>query len=221
MPPNREFYRLCHFLELFRHRISGVFSPTLGVDKECCQFLLLVDSFFQFYLHLRQMFMGLLHFDSWLEQCKQSVDWFFHKFAQKQIVENLNVIRLAGSQAGGYSYISEFHTPKTAARAAAFVTIILNCLGMVSSVLGMLILPLNFNLSLGFVEFKPWRLFLIACSMCNLWNGIAFAILPESPKFLLSTNRKEEALQVLRRVYAFNTGKSPEVSWLNLFLYFE
>lgn len=39
-----------------------------------------------------------------------------------------------------------------------------------------------------------------------------FAFLPESPRFLIVINEKEKALQVLRRVYAFNTGQPEEVS---------
>lgn len=34
--------------------------------------------------------------------------------------------------------------------------------------------------------------------------------MPESPKFLMITDRNEEALDVLRRVYAFNTGQPKE-----------
>lgn len=37
-------------------------------------------------------------------------------------------------------------------------------------------------------------------------------MLPESPKFLLAMDEKEKALQVLRRVYAFNTGLPQEVA---------
>lgn len=38
--------------------------------------------------------------------------------------------------------------------------------------------------------------------------------MPESPKFLLTIDQKEKALDVLRRVYAFNTGQPQEVKML-------
>lgn len=62
-----------------------------------------------------------------------------------------------------------------------------------------------------FVELKPWRLFLLCTSMVNLLNAILFSFLPESPKFLLAMNRKQEALEVLSRVYAVNTGDPKDV----------
>lgn len=35
-------------------------------------------------------------------------------------------------------------------------------------------------------------------------------LLPESPKFLISTGRHEEALEVFRGIYLMNTGRSKE-----------
>lgn len=122
------------------------------------------------------------------------------------------LIRLAGAQAGAYSYISEFHTTKTAARAVAYSTICLNGLAIPMAIMAILIIPMNWTWHIFQLDFRPWRLFLICNSLINLWNGIVFSLLPESPKFLLTINKKEEALQVLRRVYAFNTGQSEEVN---------
>lgn len=86
-----------------------------------------------------------------------------------------------------------------------------NGLMITMPILAMLIIPMNWTWHILGVNFKPWRLYLACNSLINLWNGIVFSILPESPKFLLSMNQKEEALQVLRGVYAFNTGQSEEV----------
>lgn len=52
---------------------------------------------------------------------------------------------------------------------------------------------------------------MLCTSTVNLWNAILFSVLPESPKFLLAMNRKEEALHVLSRIYAMNTGQPKEV----------
>lgn len=71
---------------------------------------------------------------------------------------------------------------------------------------------MDWTYSLYFVEFKPWRLFLLCGSVLNLWNAIVSCFMPESPKFLVAQGRKEEALQVLSRVYAINTGKSKYVN---------
>lgn len=87
----------------------------------------------------------------------------------------------------------------------------LNFMGILMALLAMLILPLDWVWQIFNLDFKPWRLFLISISLLNLWNGIIFTFLPESPKFLLALNEQEKALQVLRQIYAFNTGQSEEV----------
>lgn len=88
------------------------------------------------------------------------------------------------------------------------------------SPIAMLILPLDWTWHISSLNFRPWRLFLICMSFVNLFNGIVFAFLPESPKFLLAINEREKALQVLRRVYAFNTGQPEEVIFCYNFLSF-
>lgn len=119
--------------------------------------------------------------------------------------------RLAGSQAGAYSFVSEFHTNKLAPRAVAFCMICLNGLIIFTSIAAIAIIPLEFEWKIFFIVFKSWRLYLICNSFINLFNGIVFTILPESPKFLLTIGQKEKALEVLKYVYAFNTGQSKEV----------
>lgn len=82
------------------------------------------------------------------------------------------------------------------------------------SSLAILVIPMDWSIRIFYLDFKPWRLFLICNSLLNLWNGIAFSLLPESPKFLIAANRKEEALQVLSRIFAINTGRSRKVKMI-------
>lgn len=120
--------------------------------------------------------------------------------------------RLAGSQAGAYSYVSEFHTHKLAPRAVAFATFQQNALHVFLSIPAILIVPMDVHWHIFNIDFKPWRLYIICISLVNLFNGIVFICMPESPKFLMITNRKEKALEVLRRVYAFNTDQPEDVN---------
>lgn len=107
---------------------------------------------------------------------------------------------------------SEFHTSATAPRAAAFISSALFCVWIVMSPLAILLIPMDWSYSTLIIEIKPWRLFLLCTSLVNLLNAVFFSFLPESPKFLLAMNRKQEALNVLSRVYAINTGNSQNVS---------
>lgn len=94
----------------------------------------------------------------------------------------------------------------------------LSGLAIVMSLIAMVVVPLDITWTIFSLNFKQWRLFLICNSFINLWNGVVFAFLPESPKFLLAINEKEKALQVLRRIYAFNTGQPEQV---NINFYFK
>lgn len=126
---------------------------------------------------------------------------------------------MAGVQSSSFAYISEFHTKKMAPRAVAYSSMYNFGFLLISPLLLMLIIPMDWTWQVLGLDFRPWRLYVICNSLINLLNGIAFACLPESPKLLLSMDQKEKALNVLRRVYAFNTGKPPEVIWLLIYFH--
>lgn len=94
----------------------------------------------------------------------------------------------------------------------AFSAILVNFIGIILAPLAMLIIPMNWVWPIFTLNFRPWRLFMICTSLLNLGNGIVFAFLPESPKFLFAINEKDRALKVLRQIYAFNTGQPKEVT---------
>lgn len=118
----------------------------------------------------------------------------------------------AGATSAGFSYISEFHTSAIAPRAVAVVNTSVYSVWLIMSPLAMLIIPMDWSYSFYFIDFKPWRLFLMCTSLVNLLNAILFSFLYESPKFLVAMNRKQEALDVLSGIYAINTGNSKDVT---------
>lgn len=82
--------------------------------------------------------------------------------------------------------------------------------------LGAMILPLiafsvinqEWALSIPFLDitYKPWRLFLLVCAVPGFLCGLIMIFLPESPKFLLTVDRDDEAVDVLKTMYRWNTG---------------
>ncbi|XP_055295579.1 synaptic vesicle glycoprotein 2C-like [Sitodiplosis mosellana] len=116
----------------------------------------------------------------------------------------------AGASSGGYSYISEFHTVATAARSAAFVSIALSAFWVFMSPLAIAIVPMDWSFYIFTLEYKPWRFFLTCTTIINLISAIVFTFMPETPKFLAAVGRKEEAVKVLSRMYAINTGEPKE-----------
>ncbi|XP_046982572.1 synaptic vesicle glycoprotein 2A-like [Schistocerca americana] len=73
------------------------------------------------------------------------------------------------------------------------------------------VIPQPWAAPLPWITMRSWRVFLIlgavpsAATFLGLW-----LLLPESPKFLLAVGRHDEALDVLREMFATNSGLPPE-----------
>lgn len=75
-----------------------------------------------------------------------------------------------------------------------------------------LIIPQKWTITLlsRTMEINSWRVFLAICALPEFLAAIAMFAFPESPRFLLLKGRKEEALEVFKKIYALNTGKDPD-----------
>lgn len=62
----------------------------------------------------------------------------------------------------------------------------------------------------GFV-YNSWRIFLLVMSLPSFVVAVLLLLLPESPKFLISKGRHDDALEVFRGIYLMNTGRSKEL----------
>ncbi|XP_034248336.1 synaptic vesicle glycoprotein 2B-like isoform X2 [Thrips palmi] len=113
-------------------------------------------------------------------------------------------------QAVGYAYLGEFHSPAT--RAKAFVwAAVFPAIGLIFLPgVGWWVLPMTWSLELPWMAAHSWRLYVILCAVPSLVTALGMCALPESPKYLLSQGRADDALAVLRRVYSANTGRPPE-----------
>jgi MFS transporter, VNT family, synaptic vesicle glycoprotein 2 len=58
------------------------------------------------------------------------------------------------------------------------------------------------------IIYKPWRLFLVICSLLNLICVLVLIfVIPDSPKFTYSQGDEQNTLEIFRRIYRMNTGK--------------
>lgn len=62
------------------------------------------------------------------------------------------------------------------------------------------------------MKISPWRIYLLFSSLLNGLNFIFLYQMPESPKFLLSMNRKAETINVLRKMYSVNMNCDKQVT---------
>lgn len=123
------------------------------------------------------------------------------------------VFSVSGVQAATYSYIGEFHSNETRTKALSFVAMFMPACFVYLPLLAWAIIPLEWEFVLT-DDFKisPWRVYLLFSSLLNGINLICLIQLPESPKFLLSMNRKEETLNVLKKMYAINMRFEEQVA---------
>jgi VNT family MFS transporter (synaptic vesicle glycoprotein 2) len=75
--------------------------------------------------------------------------------------------------------------------------------------LAWLVIPQDWAVELSWIPitFSSWRVFVVVSALTSIAATAFLLFLPESPKFLLSNGRQEQAVDVLRHVYAVNTGR--------------
>ncbi|CAH0724053.1 unnamed protein product, partial [Brenthis ino] len=110
------------------------------------------------------------------------------------------------------TYIAELHRTDLRARVILLSSLFYTIANTTLPLLAWAILPMDWDFSLFNNTFvlHSWNLFLLATAMVPLLTGLAFLCLPESPKFLMSRGRNDEALEVFRRIYTMNSGRQPE-----------
>ncbi|XP_026759680.1 synaptic vesicle glycoprotein 2C-like [Galleria mellonella] len=107
------------------------------------------------------------------------------------------------------SYQAELHRAELRARVILLSSLFYTIANTTLPLLAWAILTKDWHFYLfgtGFV-IHAWNLFLLATALVPLITGLVFLCMPESPKFLMSRGRNEEAMQIFRKIYAMNTGK--------------
>lgn len=117
---------------------------------------------------------------------------------------------VSGSSATIYAYLGEFHTSKHRDRAIMIASTIFGFGTILMSILAWIFINQEWSFyipGIG-ITYKPWRLYLIACGLPGLICGLVLFGFPESPKYLLSVGKEEEALEILKYIYEKNTKQS-------------
>jgi len=71
------------------------------------------------------------------------------------------------------------------------------------------ILPLRIETIVLGMHFSSWRVLLLANVSIPLLALVGISALPETPKYLLVQGRGDESLEVLRSIFANNSGRDP------------
>uniref|UniRef100_A0A1I8PCF2 Major facilitator superfamily (MFS) profile domain-containing protein n=1 Tax=Stomoxys calcitrans TaxID=35570 RepID=A0A1I8PCF2_STOCA len=105
------------------------------------------------------------------------------------------------------SYLSEFHGTHYRARIMMIIGVMFSMGSIMLPVLALTILPNDWNFDILNMNFVPWKIYLAVCGLPSLLSGILLCFFPESPRFLMSQGRNNEALKAFRTMYYLNTGK--------------
>ncbi|XP_076750991.1 synaptic vesicle glycoprotein 2B isoform X2 [Xylocopa sonorina] len=124
----------------------------------------------------------------------------------------LSGFMVSGPHASIVAYASEFFGIKGRGRIALVLGFFVTSGNIVTAVLSWIIIPQGWSIVLwdGAFVYNSWRMFLSACGLPMLIGAVCLFLFPESPKFLMSQGRMEDALEVFRTVYRMNTGKPAE-----------
>ncbi|KAF5295131.1 hypothetical protein FQA39_LY13282 [Lamprigera yunnana] len=137
---------------------------------------------------------------------------FSQTYIMLVILKFLEGFIVNGGYAAFVTYANEFHSAKHRPLIPISIGIVTNCSAIFLPIMGILILSNNVHIPIfsDYIVLKSWNIFLLFCSIPSFMAGFFYIMFPESPKFLMATGKNEEALEVFRKIYSFNTGCPPE-----------
>lgn len=106
-----------------------------------------------------------------------------------------------------YMYLGEFHAERYRAKSICFLGFFFTLAWLILPALAWIIIPLPISFEFYGIRYNSWRLFLGVISLPIFAIAVVTLTYPESPKFLVSQGKTDEALEVLRTIYAVNTGR--------------
>ncbi|KAG5891551.1 hypothetical protein JTB14_028569 [Gonioctena quinquepunctata] len=122
----------------------------------------------------------------------------------------LNGAALGGSGPVIWSYFAEFQPKSKRGSMLSFMAAFWTLGNLFVAGLAWLIIPQDIGFRNEHFVYNSWRIFLLICSFPSFIVAALLFFLPESPKFLLSQGRSEEAIAIFKYIYHVNTGNDAE-----------
>ncbi|XP_063383439.1 synaptic vesicle glycoprotein 2B [Cydia fagiglandana] len=122
----------------------------------------------------------------------------------------INGAALGGSGPVIWSYFAEFQPKNKRGAMLSFMAAFWTLGNLFVAGLAWVIIPSGIGGETNGFVYNSWRIFLLVMSLPSFVVAALLFLLPESPKFLISTGRHEDALEVFRGIYVMNTGKSKD-----------
>ncbi|XP_044761851.1 synaptic vesicle glycoprotein 2B-like isoform X2 [Coccinella septempunctata] len=143
-----------------------------------------------------------------LDTCFVLVSSLSQSFTLLVVTKFLGGFIINGPFAALTCYLSEFHSSKYRARVQMVLGLVNSSGSICLPFIAGLILPADVEYNVyNYLRLHSWNIFLLVAACPSLIAGCIFLFLPESPKFLMTIGRNDEALSIMRTVYKINTGK--------------
>ncbi|XP_063827697.1 synaptic vesicle glycoprotein 2B-like [Ostrinia nubilalis] len=138
--------------------------------------------------------------------CSVTPNWLVLAF-----IKFLAVCFSCAANSATYTLVGESCIQRVRSKYMLLMTCLILLSPAVAGVLTYPTLKLQFEADLWFgVTFRPWRLLTIVLALPSGLGAIAIYFFHESPKFLANRGRTDEALEVLRSMYAINHRNSKD-----------
>ncbi|XP_012543135.1 synaptic vesicle glycoprotein 2B isoform X1 [Monomorium pharaonis] len=133
---------------------------------------------------------------------------FSQNFGTLVFFKFLSGLIVCGPYATLMAYCAEFYGANDRAKIPILVGFSVSFGCVVNAALAWLVVPQPWSIVLwdGAFVYNSWRIYLSLCGVSTLIGVICLSFFPESPKFLMSQNRNEDALEVFKKIYSVNTG---------------
>ncbi|XP_046404799.1 synaptic vesicle glycoprotein 2B-like isoform X2 [Ischnura elegans] len=108
-----------------------------------------------------------------------------------------------------YPYLGELHSSKYRSRALCWMEMFWALGTVLVPLVAWAIIPRPWLLGSAEIGFRynSWRIFIAVAALPSVLSISAIYYFPESPAFLLTKGRHDEALEVFKHIYHFNTGR--------------
>jgi MFS transporter, VNT family, synaptic vesicle glycoprotein 2 len=131
-------------------------------------------------------------------------------FIQMVIFRFLNGFFISGVSGTIYAYLGEFLDAKSRSRSMMVSSFIYGVACIALPLIAMVIIneEWSFEIPILNIDFKPWRLFILICSLQSLLSGILLWNCPESPRYTYSCKKDEQwTMKIFDRIQIINFGR--------------
>lgn len=136
---------------------------------------------------------------------------FSQNFEMFMLFRFINGAALGGAGPVIWSYFAEFQPKKKRGAMLSFMAAFWTLGNLFVAGLAWVIIPAQIGGEINGFVYNSWRIFLFVMALPSFLVAALLFLLPESPKFLLSLGRTEEAMEVFKGIYAINTGNNKEL----------